>query len=231
MFRAGRARNNRRMTLLTRDALGAADFLDSLGLPPERRWSREAIADSLADTLRQRPPGPVWVFAYGSLLWNPLLEIEASAVALLPGWHRSFCLRLEAGRACQDRPGRMLALEPGGSTQGMALRLPEDRLGHELALLWTREMVTGAYHPRWLAARAADGQPLPVLAFVADPGGQGYEADASVATVAPCIAAACGPIGSNIDYVHRLAAALRQAGLRDAYVEQLAAALPAASPA
>lgn len=215
------------MTYLTRELLGTADFLDNLGLPPERRWSREAIAGSLQETLAQRPPGPLWVFAYGSLLWNPLLEIEDRSAAELPGWHRSFCLRLEAGRACRDRPGRMLALEPGGRTEGVALRLPEDRLDHELGLLWTREMVTGAYQPRWLPARAlADGSPLQVLAFVAEPGAGGYEPDACVATVAPCIATACGPIGSNVDYVHRLAAALRESGLRDPYIEQLAAALP-----
>lgn len=220
------------MTLLTRELLGAADFLDNLGLPPERRWSREAIAGSLQATMARRPPGPVWVFAYGSLLWNPLLEIEDRAAAVLPGWHRSFCLRLEGGRACHERPGRMLALEPGGQTEGVALRLPEDRLDHELALLWTREMVTGAYQPRWLPAQhLAGGDALQVLAFVADPGGAGYEPDASVATVAPCIARACGPIGSNIDYVHQLAAALRHDGLRDAYIEQLAAALPPSASA
>ena len=213
------------LTPLTREALGSGDFLGRLGLPEGLGWTREAIEGSLADTLRLRPPGPLWVFAYGSLMWNPLFDFEAREAATLQGWHRSFCLRLVAGRACAAQPGRMLALEPGGCTHGVALRLHEEQLAEELRMLWMREMPTGAYHPRWVALELADGRTVPGLAFVIDAHGPGYEADASVPTIAPLIAAASGPLGTNADYVQRLARALADGGLQDDYVQQVAAAL------
>lgn len=212
------------LTPLTREALASDDFLARLGLPEGLTWTREAIARSLADTLRQRPPGPLWVFAYGSLMWNPLFDFAAREPARLDGWHRSFCLRLLGGRATPAQPGRMLALERGGCTHGLALQLHEAQLDQELQMLWMREMPTGAYHPCWVELTLTDRR-VPALAFVIDTQGPGYLADASVRTVAPLIAAARGPLGSNADYVLRLAGALADCGLEDPYVQQLTAAL------
>ncbi len=40
-------------------------------------WSAEQRAASLAATLACRPDeGPVWIFGYGSLMWNPALEFN-----------------------------------------------------------------------------------------------------------------------------------------------------------
>lgn len=216
------------MTLLNRSALCSGDYLASLGLPADLVWTRAQIEASLAETLASRPPGALWVFAYGSLMWNPLLAFEARSIATLPGWHRSFCLRVTAGRGSSACPGRMLALEPGGTTQGVALRLHEDLVAEELRVLWTREMVTGAYRPVWTPVQLADGSNATAVTFVADPGHRQYEHDASVPTIAPVIAAASGGFGSNADYAHQLDAALADCGLSDGYVAQLVAALKAA---
>ena len=56
----------------------------------------------------------MWVFGYGSLLWNPGFEYQEKAIASLPGWHRSFCMKLEGGRGTHERPGLMAALDQGG---------------------------------------------------------------------------------------------------------------------
>jgi cation transport protein ChaC len=56
--------------------------------------SEQALEDSLQAVLcaPHRQPD-VWVFAYGSLIWNPVLEFDERVVATVHGYHRSFCLR------------------------------------------------------------------------------------------------------------------------------------------
>lgn len=101
-------------------------FASALG---DTLWPLERIEASLNQTLEKRPRNTdVWLFGYGSLLWNPLFEFDAREIATLHGWHRSFCLRVVAGRGSVEAPGRMLSLEPGGSTTGVALRLPKESL-------------------------------------------------------------------------------------------------------
>lgn len=209
--------------MLTRDSIRSGLYLESLELPKELLWSQARIDSSLAAVINARPDmGAVWVFAYGSLMWNPLLEFDRREAATLHGWHRSFCMRSVAGRGSLVRPGRMLALEPGGTTQGVALRLAGPRRDEELRVVWTREMVSGSYRPTWAPVILADGTSTYAIAFVADPTRPLFEKDASVETTAPIIAAASGSFGSNADYVFQLEAALLTGGLRDPYVESLA---------
>ena len=135
--------------MITRDFLMNADCKTAFGAIEESLlWSAEQRAASLAATLACRPDeGPVWIFGYGSLMWNPALEFTESCTGTLVGWHRAFCLRLTAGRGTAHQPGRMLALKEGGRTTGVAYRLPEETLEQELTLLWKREMITGCYLP------------------------------------------------------------------------------------
>ena len=102
----------------------------------------EQRAASLDCTLARRPDNsPVWIFGYGSLMWNPVFDSEEARPATLRGYHRAFCLRLTSGRGTHAQPGRMLALRDGGQTTGLAFRLPEDKLHEELELLWKLELV------------------------------------------------------------------------------------------
>jgi cation transport protein ChaC len=203
---------------LTRDTLCAEDFGERIGVSANLRWTPQEIANSLDAMLAARPPGNVWVLGYGSLMWNPLLNFAGVESATLHGWRRSFCLRVEDGRGSPIRPGRMLALEPGGSTQCLAFRLDEAGVREELNLLWTREMVAGAYCPAWMPILLANGLNVTALAFLADPSWHGYECNAGAETVAAVIARATGVLGSNSDYVVRLAAALQAHGMEDDYI-------------
>jgi len=215
------------MSLLTRQALADGALRERLSLTGQPAWSEARIAQSLADTLARRPDaaGPVWVFAYGSLIWNPLIRVEAACNALLPGWRRSFCLRTVVGRGRPEAPGRMLSLQPGGQTHGVALRLAEHEAAHELRLLWAREMAMGSYRPAWVQLALADGGTAQAIAFVAEPGHPNHEPDDSVPTVAAHIAVAEGAFGRNIDYLLSLQQALAERGLHDGYVQALVAAV------
>src|SRR3954465_11092557 len=75
--------------------------------------------------LRERPE-PVWIFAYGSLMWNPEMPFAERRPALLHGYHRSFCLYSRDYRGTQERPGLVLGLDRGGSCQGIVYRLPPE---------------------------------------------------------------------------------------------------------
>lgn len=216
------------MSTLNRNSLEDGSFAAKLQLPPDMLWSSSKLEESLAATLRQRPPGDLWVFAYGSLMWNPLLHYAARENAVLDGWHRSFCLKTVAGRGTADRPGRMLALEAGGRTEGVALKLHEASAEFELKLLWAREMVAGSYVPRWETITLPGGERASAIVFVVNKDNPHYEPESAVTAIAPLIAAAGGSFGSNAEYVCHLDFALADAGLEDAYVDALVCELKSA---
>ncbi|QTC48279.1 gamma-glutamylcyclotransferase [Pantoea ananatis] len=210
--------------MLTREFLLKADCKTSFGdIEETLLWSCEQRAASLAATLACRPDhSPVWIFGYGSLMWNPVFEADEVASASLDGWHRAFCLRLTAGRGTAAHPGRMLALKEGGMTQGLAFRLPEARLHDELALLWKREMITGCYLPTWCELSLEDGSRVTALVFIMDPRHPLYEDDTCPQAVAPLIAAATGPLGSNAQYLFSLEAELTRRGMEEEDLIRLA---------
>ncbi|AUV46008.1 MULTISPECIES: gamma-glutamylcyclotransferase [Citrobacter] len=203
--------------MLTRDFLLNADCKTAFGAIEESLlWSAEQRAASLAATLACRPDdGPVWIFGYGSLMWNPALEFEESCTGTLVGWHRAFCLRLTAGRGTACQPGRMLALKEGGRTTGVAYRLPDASLEQELSLLWKREMITGCYLPTWCQLTLDDGRAVNALVFIMDPRHPLFESDTRAQVIAPLIAAASGPLGTNAQYLFSLEQELVKLGMQD----------------
>ncbi|SAL52649.1 ChaC-like protein [Caballeronia peredens] len=210
--------------MLNRSVISSGAYLESFdSLPPDILWTQSQIDHSLADTMTRRPEQTdLWVFAYGSLMWNPISEYDCRVTATLDNWHRSFCIRLLAGRGSPRNPGRMLSLEPGGSTDGVALRIPEANLTEELRILWIREMVTGAYTPTWAPVRFKSGGEAMALVFVANPLQAQFDADSRPKSIAPLIAAASGSLGKNSEYVFRLKRALIDCGMTDGYIDELA---------
>lgn len=209
--------------MLTRDFLRNADCKTAFGsidesmlLTPEQR------AASLSCTLARRPDNsPVWIFGYGSLMWNPVFDSEEARPAILRGYHRAFCLRLTSGRGTHAQPGRMLALRDGGQTTGLAFRLPEDKLHEELELLWKRGMLTGCYRPTWCELELDDGRTVTALVFIMDSSHPQYEADTDYQVIAPLIAQASGPLGTNAQYLFALEKEFNNYGMRDDCMSEL----------
>jgi cation transport protein ChaC len=189
---------------------------------PRGTLSDEALAASLASTIARRPSGAGWwVFAYGSLLWNPLFPFVEARPATLRGVHRSFCLWSKASRGTCDEPGLVLGLEPGGACRGVVYRLPPKNVKAELALLWRREMVTGAYRPRWVRVRAGT-RTLVALAFIIDRAQSQYAGQLTLDQKAKVLARAVGVFGSSADYLEHARIALITHGIVDPYLEALA---------
>ena len=95
-----------------------------------RRAATDADYKALTSELvASAPPGDFWVFAYGSLIWNPAFDYTESRLADARGWRRTFCLGWDYRfRGNREQPGLMLALDRGGRCRGVVYRLPADAL-------------------------------------------------------------------------------------------------------
>src|SRR5438128_9774413 len=91
----------------------------------KRALTDEQLSALLTATLAAKPKGAGWlVFAYGSLLWNPLFPVAEMRPAMVGGLHRRFCLWSLASRGTRECPGLVLGLHRGGACRGVAMRLP-----------------------------------------------------------------------------------------------------------
>ncbi|CAB3929385.1 gamma-glutamylcyclotransferase [Achromobacter insolitus] len=223
--------NSKAIMTLTRELLDGTTFAELVNVVEGGpHWTQEELDRSMNDTLEHRTSGePVWLFAYGSLIWNPVIEFEEHQTAMLLDWHRSFCIRLLAGRGTPQLPGRMLGLLPGGECGGVALRLSEHNLRDELRLVWMREMIHGLYRPIWAKVRLSTGEFVRAITFVANTASNQYEHDPATHSAAAAIARACGSLGTNREYLSKLNQALDALGMQDKYVTQMAAVVDACS--
>jgi cation transport protein ChaC len=212
------------MTLSRRDLeLNRMRSLYAQVVDEKRALSDEQLSASLTATLAAKPPGAGWwVFGYGSLLWNPLFPVSETRLATVRGLHRRFCLWSLASRGTPEQPGLVLGLDRGGTCRGLALRLPAPLAIDELHLLWRREMVVGAYEPRWVSAEINGGTRI-ALAFVVRRDHPQYAGRMSVDDEARVIGCACGAFGSSLEYLHLTRAALAEHGIADRYLDRLAA--------
>lgn len=198
------------------------------GIPGVTLLTDAERAQSLADLLAARPAGTVqegaWVFAYGSLIWNPAINYVERRFARLHGWHRSFCLSTTAGRGSADLPGLVLGLDRGGACAGAAFRLDEAKLHTELTLLWKREMIAGSYAPRWVLVRDKTGVPFGhAIAFTIRRDAVQYAGCLSRDELLDRLARARGALGSSADYLFQTRDGLRSLGIVDRRIESLAA--------
>lgn len=196
--------------------------------PDMRLRSDAEMRDLFEGILAEHPAGEdLWVFGYGSLIWNPAFDYEEKSVALLRGWHRRFCLKMFIGRGTPETPGVMLALDKGGACRGVAFRIGAAKIRQELGLLWQREMYGGAYNARWVWLESG-GKRIRAVTFVINRRHPRYIKELSVEQTAALIATGCGDLGSCREYFENTVAHLRQMGVRDTALMRIAASLPSA---
>jgi len=166
------------------------------------------------------PAYGLWVFGYGSLIWNPLFKFVEHELATIHGFHRCFCLRSRLGRGSVDKPGLMLGLDFGGCCSGVAFHIAADKARHELTLIWRREMVLGSYAPRWVTARAGKRK-LRAIAFVVNHAHPHYTGKLPLDTIIKTLATAHGRFGSGADYLYQTVDCLADHGINDTYLAWL----------
>lgn len=203
-------------------------------LPPRREPGRQpprvpdgALRDTMRATLAARPPGRLWVFAYGALMWQrDAAPHDHASAGRLRGFARRYCLRDERDRGTPEAPSLTLGIEPapGEACDGALFRLPG--LGEEeeaLWKIWKHEMPSGFYTAQWVdvAGPDAEGERRRALTFVADPGHGLYAGRLPEAEVAGVLARGVGPQGTAAAYLLDTADALKREGTPDPLLERL----------
>lgn len=183
----------------------------------------EADYDGIAEgLLKQHSPNPLWLFAYGSLIWKPEFTALHHQRAIAYGWHRSFCLPLNSWRGTPERPGLMLALDRGGSCEGVVYRLPDNDHHDQLRRLVRRELGyrESVRSTRWINVRTDTGT-VRALAFYAGPNGREYAGKKSPDEVARILASAAGHMGSCAMYLYQTVTKLEEHGIHDRHLWHL----------
>lgn len=166
----------------------------------------------------------MWVFGYGSLLWNPGFDFQEKVVATLPGWHRSFCMWSIHYRGTAENPGLVLALDEmtEAHCQGLALSVPDGKHEATLDYLRERELISSAYKEKRLHVDLTDGRRVEAVTYVIDPAHAQY-CNLQMEEQARVIARAVGGSGPNTDYLHNTALHLAELGIEDEDMDWLSA--------
>ncbi|MBT8766490.1 gamma-glutamylcyclotransferase [Pseudomonas boanensis] len=174
---------------------------------------------SLDATMAQHRGGPVWLFAYGSLIWRPECPAVESRRARIHGYHRGLYLWSQLHRGTPETPGLVLGLDRGGSCAGFAYRLPEEGLEQHLFALWQREMPDAAYQPKWLNCQLAGGAKVQALGFVLRRELSCYAGALPDHVLRLVFTHASGHYGSTRDYVEKTVNSLRAHAMPDRKLE------------
>jgi glutathione-specific gamma-glutamylcyclotransferase len=169
----------------------------------------------------------LWIYSYGSLMWDPGFHFAEVRLADVEGYQRRFTLKINLGRGSQDHPALMLSLEPQqGRCHGLAFRIAASSVHAETAILWRREMLRGGYAPAMVPMATPQGA-ITALAFVSNSSHPSYVGELPLDETAAMIASGKGILGTNREYLVQLATQLEALGIDDPHVEQLHAAIGA----
>jgi cation transport protein ChaC len=173
----------------------------------------QAFAEKLAGEL---DGAPLWLFAYGSLIWKPAFDAIESRRGIVRGWHRAFAMEMTRWRGTPEAPGLMMVIDRGGICHGVAYRLPDGGHCEQIHRMIERETeYRGDLDSiRWIGADTEAGR-VKALAFWATPRHGGFGRKLTPEETARRIAQACGHSGSNAAYLYQTVSKLDELGIRD----------------
>ena len=200
-----------------------AEMAREKGIP--RWWYSDAEREAMrAEALSEHGGGDLWVFAYGSLMWDPGLYFEEVRRAWLPNHARRLILKdIYGARGTAEKPGLMAALDRGEpGCHGLAFRISEAQIETETEALWRREGIGPAYRPVFVEADI-DGAVITTLTFIADHDAELIDSEMSHDEQISYLVSGTGFAGSSIDYLRNLVSGLGTVGIRDAELDELLA--------
>lgn len=165
--------------------------------------------------------GEVWIFGYGSLMWNPGFAYAERAPALLRGYHRAFCVYSRQYRGTPERPGLVLGLQVGGSCRGVAYRIAETDCQAARAYLREREMVNYVYEERQLPIALHDSRRVLAHTYVADAKHPQYTGRLPLERVAELVCQGVGARGACAEYLANTVRHLDELGIKDSPMHKL----------
>jgi cation transport protein ChaC len=166
-----------------------------------------------------------WIFAYGSLMWRPGFAYEEARHARLIGYRRCFCIYSMYHRGTPERPGLVLGLDRGGTSEGIAYRISATDYPAIVRYLRAREQVSGVYREMRVAVDLLGGTRREVMAltYVVERAHPSYAGRLSLARQARLIRGASGLSGMNLDYLISTRCHLAELGIREPDLERLLA--------
>jgi glutathione-specific gamma-glutamylcyclotransferase len=170
-------------------------------------------------------PGDLWVFGYGSLMWNPGFPAAERHPAIAHGVHRRLCVYSTRYRGTPEKPGLVMGLLQGGSCHGVAFRVAARDVEPTRHYLTAREQVTKVYHEMMRPVRLHDGRTVCALCYVVDRSHRQFAGRLPPELQLDMIRASAGSMGPNRDYVCNTATALRHIGCQDRTLNWLAGQL------
>jgi glutathione-specific gamma-glutamylcyclotransferase len=165
-----------------------------------------------------------WVFAYGSLIWNPEVNFESAHIGKVYGRHRNFCVRSTKYRGTPASPGVVLGLDSGGSCVGIAYELKQVSKIQSIKKLYQREMLNRIYIPTLVNVHLGNNRLVSALTFVANRRNDAYLSiteDQLFNRLNVCV----GDRGANKDYALNTWQALKAHGVHDERLEKIATRL------
>lgn len=192
-----------------------ATQLKARGLPVNWWHSDSEREASRAQTLAGRWDTDLWVFAYGSLMWDPAFRFEEVRRARVPEYARRFILKdVYGGRGTFDAPGLMAALDKGPGCDGLVFRISRENIDRETEILWRREKIGPAYTPVFVEAIASDRR-ITALTFVADHEADLIDASLTRAQQIEFCATGTGFMGSSFEYLRNISSHFAALGIKD----------------
>jgi glutathione-specific gamma-glutamylcyclotransferase len=168
--------------------------------------------------------GDLWVFGYGSLMWQPGFAFIEQVPARLIGEHRALCVYSFDHRGTPEKPGLVLGLDRGGACRGIAFRVAAGLRDHTVDYLRSREQTTNVYREVmrsvWLDNEAR--QRVSALTYVVDRGHVQYAGRLPLSEQLRIVQQGHGRSGNNRDYVLSTVRAIEAQGFRDGQLHQLA---------
>lgn len=184
------------------------------------RLSEAERESSRRQTLNGRSDEDLWIFAYGSLMWDPAFRFGEVRTALLKGFRRSFCLRSVLGRGTPEKPGLMAALDHGGECGGLVFQIDRNHIDDETRIIWQREMLMHAYVPGFVSVQTPFGT-IEALTFIIDQTAKHYCPGMSLEQTARYMATGVGLFGSSFAYIENLARHFEAIGIEDRALSEL----------
>lgn len=205
-------------TFTTADLAGRAK---ELGLPLDWWYADEQREAMRAETLAGRRESDLWVFGYGSLMWDPGFRFAEIRRARVPDYARRFILKdLYGARGTYDSPGLMAALDRGPGCEGLLFRIVRDDIEEETEVLWRREQIGPAYKAVFVEAHMPDRR-VEALTFTADHEAELIDGDLTREQQICYAATGTGFAGTSIDYLRNIQAKFTALGIYDEEVAAL----------
>ena len=163
----------------------------------------------------------IWVFGYGSIMWNPGFRYKKKVTCFIKGWERRFWQESSDHRGTSSKPGRVATIirKKNSRCWGIAYSVAKSDEKETFQRLDGRER--NGYERTETIATSSLGYSFECVTYVAGPNNRYYSEEDSVHSIARQTARARGPSGANREYIMLIIRELRRLGVYERHTEAI----------